>query len=145
MFRMDLAQIPLFAMLRGRLGYLSERQQVIAQNVANSDTPGFTPKDLTPFSFTAKTRAPGGPDGATPAVTQPGHMALPGAEKDGSARSGFKTKSSRDSEMRLDGNSVVLEEEMMKLTDSRMNYDAAISFYQKSLSLLTMAARAPGK
>jgi flagellar basal-body rod protein FlgB len=34
---------------------------------------------------------------------------------------------------------------MMKLTDSRMNYDAAISFYQKSLGLLTMASRAPGK
>ena len=51
---MDLSQIPLFAMLRGRLGYLSQRQQVIAQNVANSDTPGFLPKDLTPFSFQAK-------------------------------------------------------------------------------------------
>jgi flagellar basal-body rod protein FlgB len=34
---------------------------------------------------------------------------------------------------------------MMKMTDARMNYDAAISFYQKSLSLLQMAARAPGK
>jgi flagellar basal-body rod protein FlgB len=145
MFPMDLSQIPLFAMLRGRLGYLSERQQVIAQNVANSDTPGFTPKDLTPFTFTAQSDAPGGASGATPALTHPGHMALPGSKQDGSARSGFKSKNSRDSEMRLDGNSVVLEEEMMKLTDSRMNYDAAISFYQKSLGLLTMAARAPGK
>lgn len=144
MFRMDPSQIPLFAMLRGRLGYLSERQQVIAQNVANSDTPGFAPKDLTPFSFTAKADAPTGSVGATPAVTQPGHMALPGAQG-GSARSGFKTMTARDSEMRLDGNSVVLEEQMMKLTDSRMNYDAAIGFYQKSLSLLMMAARAPGK
>jgi flagellar basal-body rod protein FlgB len=144
MFHMDLSQIPLFAMLRGRLGYLSERQQVIAQNVANSDTPGFTPKDLTPFAFTAQVDAQAGTSGATPAVTQPGHMALPGAQG-GSAKSGFKTKISRDSEMRLDGNSVVLEEEMMKLTDSRMNYDAAISFYQKSLGLLQMAARAPGK
>jgi flagellar basal-body rod protein FlgB len=144
MFPMDLSQIPLFAMLRGRLGYLSERQQVIAQNVANSDTPGFTPKDLTAFSFTAKTDSHSGSSAATPAVTQPGHMALPGAQG-GSAQSGFKSVMSRDSEMRLDGNSVVLEEEMMKLTDSRMNYDAAISFYQKSLGLLTMASRAPGK
>ena len=144
MFRMDLSQIPLFAMLRGRLGYLSERQQVIAQNVANSDTPGFSPKDLTPFTFTAKMDGQGGVSEATPAVTQPRHMALLGAQG-GSARSGFKTKTSRDSEMRLDGNSVVLEEEMMKLTDSRMNYDAAISFYQKSLGLLTLASRAPGK
>jgi flagellar basal-body rod protein FlgB len=145
MFRMDLSQIPLFAMLRGRLGYLSDRQQVIAQNVANSDTPGFTPKDLTPFSFTAKLDKAGGTDGATPAVTQPGHMALPGAEHGAASETPFKAVSSRDSEMRLDGNSVVLEEEMMKLSDARMNYDAAISFYQKSLSLLRTAARAPGK
>ena len=40
---------------------------------------------------------------------------------------------------------VVLEEEMMKMSDARMNYDAAISFYQKSLGLLRMASRAPGK
>ena len=145
MFRMDLSQIPLFAMLRGRLGYLSERQQVIAQNVANSDTPGFAPKDLTPFTFKAKLDASSGASSATPAVTQPGHMQLPGAAQDGSARSGFKSITSRDSETRLDGNSVVLEEEMMKMTDSRMNYDAAISFYQKSLGLLQLAARAPGK
>src|SRR5206468_3930971 len=125
MFRMDLSQIPLFAMLRGRLGYLSERQQVIAQNVANSDTPGFTPRDLTAFSFSAQVDAQAASSGATPAVTHPGHMALPGAQG-GGAQSGFKTKTSRDSEMRLDGNSVVLEEEMMKLTDARMNYDAAI-------------------
>jgi flagellar basal-body rod protein FlgB len=145
MFGMDLSQIPLFAMLRGRLGYLSERQQVIAQNVANSDTPGFTPRDLTPFSFTAKLDAHGGVSEATPAVTQPGHMALPTAAGGAGSQADFKSVASRDSEMRLDGNSVVLEDEMMKLTDSRMNYDAAIGFYQKSLGLLRMAARAPGK
>ena len=38
---MNLSEIPLFNMLKGRLGYLSERERLIAQNVANSDTPGF--------------------------------------------------------------------------------------------------------
>jgi len=33
---------------------------------------------------------------------------------------------------------------MIKMTEARMNYDAAISFYQKSMSLLRMAARKPG-
>ena len=41
-------------MLRGRLGYLAERQQLIAENVANADTPGFLPTDLKPFSFEAQ-------------------------------------------------------------------------------------------
>ena len=37
---MNLDGIPLFALLKGRLGYLGERQKVIATNIANSDTPG---------------------------------------------------------------------------------------------------------
>jgi flagellar basal-body rod protein FlgB len=146
---MDIAQIPLFAMLRGRLGYLAERQRVIAQNVANADTPGFLPKDLKPFSFSAQVNALRAPDGAAPAAgdamaeTQPGHMSL--AQGAGSARSKYKSVSARDSETRLDGNAVVLEEEMMKMSDARMDYDAAIGFYQKSLGLLRLAARPPGK
>ena len=47
---MTLDDIPVFAMLRNRLGYLADRQQMIAQNVANSDTPGYTPRDLRPFT-----------------------------------------------------------------------------------------------
>jgi flagellar basal-body rod protein FlgB len=49
-----------------------------------------------------------------------------------------------DSETTLDGNAVVLEDQMMKLTETRMEYDAAIGFYQKSMGLLRMAARRPG-
>lgn len=142
MIGMDLTQIPLFAMLRGRMGYLTERQQVIAENVANADTPGFLPKDLKPFTFQAQMQAQS--TAMTPTVTDPGHM-QPANAKSSSVTSGFKPVTTRDSETTLDGNAVVLEEEMMKLTDARMNYDAAISFYQKSLSMLRTAARAPGK
>jgi flagellar basal-body rod protein FlgB len=142
---MDLSQIPLFAMLRGRLGYLSERQRVISENVANSETPGFLPKDLKPFSFAsqmalAETQARAA---LAPMTTQSGHISP--ARNGGPGRAKVKTVTVRDSETRLDGNAVVLEEQMMKMTDARMNYDAAISFYQKSLNLLRTAARAPGK
>ena len=41
------------------------------------------------------------------------------------------------------GNAVSLEDQMLKMTDARMNYDAAISFYQKSMTMLRMAARKP--
>jgi flagellar basal-body rod protein FlgB len=148
MFRMDLSQIPLFAMLRGRMGYLSERQKVIAENVANSETPGFQPKDLQPFAFHAAAEARSATSSAAaPAMTQPGHM-QPAAMRGGGpggGSSGFKAVSSRDSETTLNGNGVVLEDQMLKLSDARMNYDAAIGFYQKSLGLLRMASRAPGR
>jgi flagellar basal-body rod protein FlgB len=141
---MDLSQIPLFAMLRGRMGYLSERQQVIAQNVANSDTPGYLPRDLKAFSFDARVEALcQARDASTgPVQTQPGHMGL---REGRTATRKYKTDKGRDSETTLDGNAVVLEEQMMKMSDARMNYDAAIGFYQKSLGLIRMASRAPGK
>jgi flagellar basal-body rod protein FlgB len=148
MFGMDFTQIPLLSMLRGRLGYLSQRERVVAENVANSETPGFRPKDLKPFSFDAQLQALRAPDGASQAgagqtMTQPGHMSL--NRGGGGANAKYQSVTARDSETRLDGNSVVLEEQMMKMTDARMNYDAAIGFYQKSLGLLRLAARAPGK
>lgn len=142
---MDIADIPIFAMLRSRMGYLSERQRVIAENVANASTPSFTPSDLKPFSFTSKLQAAtaGGAASATGvSVTQPGHMQPPGASKVGGAT--VKAVKKKDSETTLDGNSVVLEEEMMKLTEARMDYDAAVGFYQKSLDILKMATRRPG-
>jgi flagellar basal-body rod protein FlgB len=145
---MDLGDIPIFAMLKSRLGYLSDRQRVIAENVANANTPGYQARDLKAFSFQSHMQAAaGGTAGsssvaATPAgvmaVTQPGHMQPRGS------RAGVRPTKSPDSERTLDRNGVVLEDEMIKLTDARMDYDAAIGFYQKSISMLRTAIRKPG-
>lgn len=141
---MDLGDIPLFAMLKSRLGYLSDRQRVIAENVANASTPGYQARDLKAFSFESHVQAAsaGGGVAATPAgtmaVTQPGHMQPKGRV------SGAKPTKSPDSEMTLDSNGVVLEDEMVKLTQARMDYDAAIGFYQQSMGMLKMAVRKPG-
>lgn len=140
---MNLADIPLFSMLRGRMGYLTERQKVIAENVANGDTARFIPNDLKPFSFDAKMQMQQAQAGGASAMaaTQAGHMAPKNERKGAGAQ--YKTVKSPDSEMTLNGNAVVLEDEMIKMTEARMNYDAAISFYQKSMGLLRMAARRP--
>jgi flagellar basal-body rod protein FlgB len=138
MARMDLGDIPLFSMLKSRMGYLSERQRVISENVANADSPGFAPHDLKAFSFQAQVQAQQA--AGVQAMTQPGHMQAHNARG-----GGVKAIKTKDSEMTLDGNAVVLEEEMMKMTDSRMNYEAAVSFYQQSLQLLRTAIRKPGQ
>jgi flagellar basal-body rod protein FlgB len=135
---MDLADIPIFSMLRSRMGYLSEKQRVISENVANASTPGYAPRDLKAFSFQAQVQAAQGP--GSMAVTQPNHMLPPGATRGVN----IKAAKTKDSETTMDGNSVVLEEEMMKLTDARMDYDAAVGFYQKSLDILKLAIRKPG-
>jgi flagellar basal-body rod protein FlgB len=136
---MDIGGIPLLSILRNRLGYLGERQRVIAENVSNSDTPGFTPNDLRPFKVELKA-SPALEMARTQATTQPGHMQPPGANK-----KTYRTVATRDSETTMDGNSVVLEEEMIKMSDARMSYDAAIGFYQKSMNLIRMSAKAPGR
>jgi flagellar basal-body rod protein FlgB len=134
---MDLNEIPLLSMLRGRMGYLNQQQRLIAENVANADTPGYTPRDLKPFTVPASTNGALGQ-----AVTQPGHMQSPHASTDPSVA--FKPIDSKDSETRLDGNSVVLEEQMIKMGDARNSFDAAVSFYEKAMTLLQTAVKAPG-
>ena len=48
---MDFSKIPLFQGLTSKMGWLSHRQQVLARNVANVNTPGYRPKDLTKPDF----------------------------------------------------------------------------------------------
>lgn len=140
---MDISGIPLFAMLRQRLGYLGERQRVIAQNVANADTPGYTPRDLKAFTFTAQVQSQAGMAMTQPSQTAVGHM--PGTVRRMGGATSFRSTSGADSETTLDGNGVVLEDQMIKMNQSRMEYEAAIGFYQKSMTLLRMAARPPGR
>lgn len=139
---MNLNDIPLFAMLKGRLGHLNQRQQVIAENVANTSTPGYVARDLQPYSFQAQAQAAATLRPVAPATTRVNHIQGAGSA---AASTHYKRVHAPDSETTLDGNQVVLEEEMMKMTEARMNYDAAIGFYQKSMNILKMAARPPGR
>lgn len=148
MIAMGPDDIPLFGMLKSRLGYLTERQKLIAQNVANADTPGYRPHDLKAYSFQASLMSQasgsayrGGPNAPTSGVrmmaTSASHMGP------SNASSAWRATAGTDSETTLDGNAVSLEDQMLKMTDARMNYDAAISFYQKSMNMLRQAARKP--
>lgn len=134
---MGFTDLPLLSQIKGRLNWLDERQRVIAQNVANSDTPGYVSRDLRQPTDFARALANGG--GLRMVRTSAMHIAPPGP----TAR--FESRAAPDSETTLDGNSVVVEEQMLKMAESRMAYDAAIGFYQKSMQMLRMAARPPGR
>ena len=140
---MDISGIPLFAMLRQRLGYEGQRQRLIAQNVANADTPGYVGRDLKAFTFSAQVQSQAGVAMLQPTQTAAGHMA--GSARRPGGGGAFRSAKAPDSETTLDGNAVVLEDQMIKMNESRMEYEAAIGFYQKSMALLRMAARPPGR
>src|SRR5580704_6741187 len=134
---MTLDDMPVFAMLKSKLNYLADRQKLIAQNVANADTPGYAPQDLKPFSIGRQAAGAAGMGGAglmpvSMSVTSSMHISPPTSA--GSSALGGDVTASPDSEATLNGNSVVLEEEMEKMTEARTDYEAAIGFYQKSLS-----------
>lgn len=134
---MGYTDLPLLNQIKGRLAWLDDRQRVVAQNVANSDTPGYAARDLkTPTDFAAALRAGGGLQ-----MTRTSAMHIAPANPN-VAR--FSSQNAPDSETTLDGNSVVVEEQMLKMAESRMAYDAAISLYQKSMNMLRMAAKKPG-
>ena len=133
---MGFADIPLLDQIKGRMTWLDARQRVVAQNVANADTPGYMARDLkAPTDFARALREGGG---LTMVRTSAAH--LPSAN---GPVARFKSDKTPDSETTLDGNSVVVEEQMLKMAESRMAYDAAIGMYTKSMDMIRLATRKP--
>jgi flagellar basal-body rod protein FlgB len=131
---MDLNKMPLFAMATKRMGWLARRQEVLSQNVANADTPNFVPHDLKAQKFRSLLKAAGGGDGVAPvtlARTEPGHIAPrqdPGKFRDAKDREDYETAPS--------GNAVVLEEQLMKVSETQTDYRMATSLYHKHISMI---------
>src|SRR5882757_6938160 len=48
---MNLPDVPLLSMLREKMTWLNQRQDILSQNVANADTPGFVARDLKELDF----------------------------------------------------------------------------------------------
>jgi flagellar basal-body rod protein FlgB len=129
---MPIGDIPALAALRTRMQWHQERQRVLAENIANSDTPNFKPRDLVEPNL-ASTAALGGTTGSLALVrTDPNHMTLSGGTTAFDDRKSFY-------ETRPAGNSVSLEDEMMKVAANQMDYQAATTLYSKSLGLLKKA------
>lgn len=131
---MAITDIPIFSMLRTRLEWAQERQRVLAENVANSDTPNYRARDLAPLKFPEPAAVGQSTvSSVTLARTENGHMAL-----DGSGSS-FRTEAKAGYDTRPTGNAVNLEEEMMKVSANQMDYQAATVLYTRSLTLLKTA------
>jgi flagellar basal-body rod protein FlgB len=132
---MAISDIPILSMLRTRLQWSQERQRVLAENVANADTPHYRARDLAPPKFETSAAGSAGPlMTVSLARTERGHMA--GIGQSGSP---FRTKSEGKYEVRPTGNSVNLEQEMMKVAANQMDYQAVAALYTRSLSLIKTA------
>lgn len=133
--------IPLLAMLRESMGYHNARQRTIANNVANANTPGYTPSDIPRSEFE---RVLAGQQAASSGGLRTTHERHYGGEGSGGNRT-FTTKETPDSETTVNGNSVVIEEQMVRANENRMQFETALSLYQKSLNLIRLAGRPAGQ
>lgn len=133
---MDLTKIPLLSGLAARLDFLASRTSVIAENIANADTPDYVAKDLkTPTFRTMAQSAAAQPQPMR--VSDPRHVAAaPGAQD-----RPFTVERAPDGEASLSGNQVSLETQAMKLSETRQEYALAANLYRKSLAMLRLAAR----
>lgn len=131
---MPLNDITSLAALRTRMQWHHERQRVLAENIANSDTPNFRPHDLVEPRFDAQ----GGnaSSGATLAMIRPtSGQSIAGFE----AFSHFGQNGNGGFQTRPAGNAVSLEDQMLQVSTNQMDYAAATSLYSRSLRLLKMA------
>ncbi len=134
---MAITDIPILSMLRTRMQWAQERQRVLAENIANADTPKFHALDLAPLKFDTQQQSPGSgppPTSVSLVRTESGHIA-----GIGQSDSPFRSKNEAGYEVRPTGNSVNLEQEMMKVAANQMDYQAVTALYTRSLGLLKTA------
>jgi flagellar basal-body rod protein FlgB len=130
---MAINDIPIFSVLRNRMQWHQERQRLLAENVANADTPNFKPRDLA--AFNPETAKEAQASGLEVTRTAPTHL----ASLAGSGSAQFRAGANGKFEIRPDGNAVSLEDQMMKVAENQMDFQAATALYTRSLGLLKMA------
>jgi flagellar basal-body rod protein FlgB len=127
--------LPGLMALRTRMQWHQERQRVLAENVANSDTPNFKPRDLIEPKLDVSGAGASGAMGSLAMMkTSTAHL----TSAEGGAQS-FEQNRRAGFETRPTGNAVNLEDEMLKVSANQMDYAAVTSLYSKSLHLLKTA------
>jgi len=130
---METGNTTLFSAIKTRLAWLGKRQEVIAQNIANSDTPKYKAKDLKAFKFEELVRS----SGSNLKMTTTGNGHLTGNRE---KAANFQSKDDRlPLETSPNGNSVILEEQMVKLNETGLAHRLTNQLYKKHLTMIRMA------
>lgn len=126
---MNLQSMSFFQLASQRMQWLGARQQVVSENIANADTPGFKARDVSPFGEMVEgTRLRG------VATTHAAHIS--GVGPAGGPR---VTPDEEAWEQSLDGNSVVLEQQTVMASEIGEGYQLAAQLYGKASQILTLA------
>jgi flagellar basal-body rod protein FlgB len=125
---MDAKHIGLFDLAEHRLAWATQRQAVLAQNIANANTAGYKPHDVQAFSKTLANVQP-----VAPMRTQPSHLA-------GTLATAAPNEVVDRTHMHsADGNAVSLDEQLVKLADTETTHSFVTSIYRAYLGMFNTA------
>ncbi|WP_135466614.1 flagellar basal body rod protein FlgB [Crenalkalicoccus roseus] len=126
---MDPTRSTPIALAERRLAWLDARQKVLAQNVANADTPGYRPRDLRSFAQLLASRAAG----VALARTDARHVG-PAGGSDPRA-----VAERRPSDLSVSGNAVSLDEQAVKVAETDTAHALAMGLHRRYLGLFRAA------
>ncbi len=133
---MDIKEPTLNKMMKGHMKYMTERQKVLAHNIANIDTPSFKARDTKKVDFAKMVKASN--QRLPMAATSPQH--LEGTLGRGGS---FATEKDKDTfEITPTQNNVVLEDQMAKVSDTGANFQLSNSMMRKFTQMYRKAAGA---
>lgn len=130
---------PILAGIRERMQNLSERQRVVATNIANSETPGYKAREVSEPNFASLVG--GGGMIAAPRVQLTDRMKSLGAIQP----IGTGLILDKDiTETKPDGNNVTLEDQLLKMGEIQADFTAMTGLYRKQMSMLKTAVGGRG-
>jgi len=130
---MTVSGLKLNDMLEAKMAYDAERQKVLAQNIASIDSPGYQAQDLVPLNFKNVLSTQTSKVGM--AVTSDMHM---NGSKPRTQR--FRSETAHNTfERTPTGNTIVVEEQMMKVAQNATDYQMTTSLYKKINNLFKEA------
>jgi flagellar basal-body rod protein FlgB len=125
---MDPTRISLLDLAEQRMAWADQRQAVLAENIANANTPGYKPHDLRPFADALSNAQV-----VAPVRTNPNHLGgtlatqSPGETVD---RTHMKSP---------DGNAVSLDEQLVKVADTDTTHSLVTAIYRTYLGMFKIA------
>ncbi|MBI3444983.1 MAG: flagellar basal body rod protein FlgB [Magnetospirillum sp.] len=124
----------IFKMAKAQMDWIAQRQEVLAGNIANANTPRYLPKDIKPVDFKSVLN-----DSMETPVTASATNAKHIVPEMGPGP--FKAVTQRKTyESTPDGNAVILEEQMAKIGEANSSYNAAAALFQKYQKMIKTAA-----
>ncbi len=134
---MSLKGTALMGMVTDKMSWLTQRQRVLSQNVANTNTPDYVAKDLRALDFRESLRSTR--RNVPLSQTNPMHVTASTAKDD------YRVDRNRTPyEISPDGNRVVLEEQMFKLNETQNDYQLATRLFRKYGQMYKIALGRPG-